>query len=148
MTADEILNTKHKDGTYASLKLSKECAEKLANWCDENNIEHDKSKDLHCTICYSSSPLPAAEVLNCVPVNVTAKIISWEKLGEKATVLLIKSEKIQQIFNLLKKFGASHDYPKFTPHISIDSTKHIDIPKIIPDFDIIFDKIIVAPLSD
>jgi 2'-5' RNA ligase len=148
MTADEILNTKHKEGTYAALKLSKECAEKLANWCDENNIEHDKAKDFHCTICYSKQPVPSAEVLNCLPVSAFAKIDSWENLGPHATVLLITSSKIQQIFDLLKKFCASHDFPKFTPHITINSTKHSTLPEILPNVDIIFDKIVVSPLVD
>ena len=99
MRLTDILD--HQSGTYAQMKLSDASAANLADWCDQNGIVHDPATDFHCTLCYSRTPVPAAEAIAGL-VNITAEVQSWEHLGTTATVLLLKCTRAEQIHQLLR----------------------------------------------
>ena len=144
MRLTDILD--HQSGTYAQMKLSDASAANLADWCDQNGIVHDPATDFHCTLCYSRTPVPAAEAIAGL-VNITAEVQSWEHLGTTATVLLLKCTRAEQIHQLLRDHGASHDWEKYTAHLTVNSQKHMALPDSVPDFDLVFDHITVRPLQ-
>lgn len=145
MTTAELLD-QHTGGTYASMNLSKQSAQQLAQWCEQQGFPHDNPEGFHCTLCYSRVPVPHAVAIQG-PVHITAQSFQWEHLGDSANVLLIKCQKAQEIFDLLKRHGASHDWPKYQPHVTIFGDRHIDLPTQLPDFPLIFDSIVVEPLD-
>jgi 2'-5' RNA ligase len=147
MTANEILD-QHSNGTFVALWLSDESSKKLVEWCDAHQISHQSAEEFHCTLCYSHNPIPQAEELSG-PILVTARIKGWENLGENATVILLESSKLQDLHNLLRKHGASHDYDSYTPHVTINPHSHSNpLPTDLPDFDLTFHKIIVKPIRE
>lgn len=145
MTLTDILD--HQGGTYVKMKLSDASAAKLADWCDQHGITHDPATDFHCTLCYSRTPVPAAEAI-AGPVNITAEVQGWEHLGSTATVLLLDCARAEQIHQLLRDHGASHDWEKFTAHLTVNSLQHLVLPDSVPEFDLVFDHIAVRPLTE
>jgi len=136
----------HSAGTYVMMQLSEASAAKLAGWCDDRGIVHDPATDFHCSLCYSRAPVPAAEAI-AGPVNITAEVLNWEHLGTTATVLLLKCTRAEQIHQLLRGHGASHDWEKYTAHLTVNSQQHVALPDSVPDVDLVFDNIVVTPLQ-
>lgn len=147
MMITELTDPWHPHGTYAMMQLSAGSAERLANWCDQQGIAHDDDSEFHCTLCYSRKPVPQAEAI-AGPVKITATPAAWEHLGDSATVLLLQCNKAQELWSLLQRHGATHDWPSYAPHITINSQQHLPLPTEIPHLTLIFDLIIVRPLED
>jgi hypothetical protein len=147
MTVSEISVHQHQNGTYASLKLTTQTAQQLADWCDQQGIPHDPAEEFHCTLCYSRTPLPQAVAIQ-KSVSIKAKISEWKNLGDHACTVLINCPDAHKIFKLLEKHGASHDWPEYTPHVTVNSTQHLNpLPTVTPDFELEFDHIEVKPLE-
>ena len=146
MTITDLLN-QHQQGTYASMTLSSQSAQQLTRWLDQRGIPHDPPEEFHCTICYSRQPVPQAVAMNG-PISIRARATAWEHLGEKATVLLLDCDRAHDLFDLLKKHGASHDWPTFNPHLTVLKDQHIDLPDQLPDFALTFNRISAQPLED
>ena len=146
MTISDLLQ-KHQNGTYASMLLSAQSAQQLADWLDQRGIPHDQPQEFHCTLCYSRTPVPQAVAMNG-PVNITARAAEWAHLGDNATVLLLDCERAHGIFQLLGKHGASHDWPQYDPHLTVFKDSHIELPNQLPDFPLVFNRIIAQPLDD
>ena len=146
MNLTDILVNQHEQGTYAALLLSQQSQQQLASWCQEQGIEHQPAEEFHCTVCYSRQPVPHAEVLNG-PVDITADITGWQHLGDNATVLTLESRKLQDLHQLLKRHGASHDYPSYLPHVTVNHNQQT-LPAVVPDFALHFNHIMIRPLED
>lgn len=147
--AEAEAEEKHKDGTYASLSVSKTSRDKLHNWLKNHNIEGlVDPKEYHCTVVYSTKPVPEVADIS-VPLPIKAKSIEWKIFGtEKLLVLALKNSKITDLFNKTIKMGAVSDYPSYIPHISVAKDYNKDIPTELPTFLIQFDKFKVGSLDE
>lgn len=141
------LQLDHSAGTYSALQLSAQSQRQLAQWLDQQGVEHDDPAEFHCTLMYSQKPMPQAEAVQG-PISATARVTGWKLLGEKATVLLIRCAVAEKMFNLFAKHGASHSWPTYIAHVTVNSEKHLEsIPARIPTFALHFDWIVVKPIE-
>lgn len=141
------LEQSHQDGTYAALYLSSKSANQLADWLDLNGIEHDDPAEFHCTVLYSKTPFPQAQGI-AGPVGVNASVTEWELLGDHATVLKLLCTKAEQMHSLFMNLGASHDWPRYIPHVTVNSERHLSpLPKQKPNFILHFDRLEVRPIQ-
>lgn len=149
---------KHKDGTYVSLELSKESRDLLDNFVEMNLglTERVDKSTYHITVIYSRTPVPSAENLRDMPSSlpVEAMVTGYEifptKNAGKCLVMRIVCPYTTRLNSELGKQGATSDYPEYKPHMTIayDMTQEIDPHTLaIPQFQLVFDKLNVAPLD-
>ena len=137
-----------KKGTFGALHIIKESRNELHDWLTDHEIPEILDKnDYHCTIVFSTKPVP--EVAD-IPVKfpIKAKVKEWKVLGtDDLLVAVLESNKIVKLFNKTIEMGAKTDYPSFIPHISLAMHYKGQMPKEIPEFEIVFDKFKVGPLD-
>ncbi len=144
----------HKNGTYASLKVSEKSAIKIVEWAKKNKINNVVDAEyLHCTVVFSRKPVPELENWQLI-LPTTVKIKNWrifpqqEKI-EKALVLELDASKIINLHNRIEKdLHATYDFDEFIPHITI-SQKWLSntVPEKLPNFNIELDKFEVSELD-
>ena len=142
-------HSKHANGTYASLILSKDSQDKLNQFMSSQIATGVDPSTYHCTVMYSRVPVPQADyVLAPTPISARAKAyeIFPSKDGKKCLVLLIDSQEANDLHQHLMDLGASYDYPEYKAHITLASD-HDSTDLILPDFDLIFDRFEVTPLD-
>lgn len=149
---------KHKDGTYVSLEMSQESRDLLDNFVEMNLglKERVDKKTYHITVIYSRTPVPSAEQLlhmnTSIPVE--AQPIGYEIFPTKSDgyclVMRIICPYATRINSQLNAAGATSDYPDYKPHITIayDIKEQVNPNSLpVPQFQLIFDKLNVAPLD-
>jgi len=90
--------------------------------------------DLHVTICYSNAPVDWMQTGEPWEENISvpsggARLM--EQFG-KHKVLLFRSSTIEYRHSQFIRYGASHDYPEYQPHISIVKEGGPNIENIEP----------------
>lgn len=125
-------------GTYVSRKVRN--PEILYNFFKDQGVNVVPMNELHCTIAYSRKEflldVDSKDII-IKPEQLKSKL---EPLGDDgAIVLKFESKEMIERFNHCIKKGATYDYPKYQPHISISyNGKDLDLNKIkVPNFDII-----------
>lgn len=119
MKLKEIVETK---GTYIGLKLSEKSKIFLTKLIKDFDIDNPISEDdFHVTLVYSRKPA----VKNIVePDNIyKCKIDTWdvwESQGKKSFIVKLKCQKlIDRHKELIHKYSLTHDFPDYTPHITL-----------------------------
>lgn len=141
----------HDNGTYVSVNLDKASAKKLDSFAATNGIKNPlNADDYHTTIIYSRKGVPEAEGYD-INLPLTAQISGWEIFptqdNKKALVGLINSTELKNHHDALKKMGATHDYPDYSPHITLSYDYDGEVPKNVPDFKVTFNKKTVEGLD-
>ena len=141
----------NEEGIYASYKLTQESAKQLTNWIKETGIKDPvEYDDLHVTTTYSRN------YANIVPskkmIHVKNETYSLDVFGE-ALVLRIDSPDLQNIHDSAIQNGATSDYLKYNPHITLSYNAKINEDIIMtglepPKFDIILSHEEVEPLEE
>lgn len=132
----------HSGGTYASLLLDERSRQELFAHCIELGLENliDPAQ-YHCTLIYSGIPCPdvAHEDFNlpCKAMVIGYKVLGVEKKVLVAELYCPNASSLHDKF--IEKYGATHDYPDYIPHVTIAEDFDGKIPKDIPDFDLEFD---------
>jgi hypothetical protein len=138
----------HMLGTCVMLALSDSSGEQLKSWCREQNIPCIDSLHLHLTILYSRHPMPQLDSMNGNHVHVAAKVQDWIKLGDRCLCLHLDCDLATKFHNSLIKQGGTHDFPGYIAHCTINYDWCVaTLPKLLPSFDLVFDRIIVEPLD-
>lgn len=149
---------KHKDGTYVSLEMSDESRDLLDNFVEMNLglTERVDKKTYHITVIYSRTPVPSAENLNHMSnsLPVEAQVTHYEvfptKNDGKCLVMRLICPYATRLNSALTAAGATSDYDTYKVHMTIayDIKQEID-PNTLPtpQFQLIFDKVNVAPLD-
>jgi hypothetical protein len=138
-------------GTYAAFKLDTHSVEALYEFCKSLGIDNlVQADDYHCTILYSKVHCPdiAHEKM---PLPCTAKAISYEMFGEDEGALVLKVDckaAVQLHKTCIEKYGATHSYDEYVPHITLAYDFSGPLPKQLPDVDIIFTKFIIEDLEN
>lgn len=147
---------RHKDGTYVSMDLSQESRALLDNFVEMNLglTERVDPSTYHITIIYSRSPVPSAEQYDGYGTEQPARVIGYEvfptKNDGKCLVMRLQCPFAELMNKELTAQGATSDYDTYKPHLTIayDITQEIDPATLpIPQFDLVFDKVKVAPLD-
>jgi len=137
----------HPDGTIAMLKLYKDDADKLHNWCNKHQIQCIDKDKLHCTVLYSKQPVEHLVKYNNKLLNVNADIIGWKKLGNALT-LELNCPRANKIHKYMIDQGGTHDFPNYIAHISVSYNWTKDeLPDLIPTININFDKLKVDAID-
>jgi 2'-5' RNA ligase len=150
---------KHKDGTYVALNLSKESRDLLDNFVEMNLglTERVDPSMYHITVIYSRTPVPSAEnyLTGNSPLPVEALATGYEVFPTKndgqCLVMRLACPYATRLNSELGKQGATSDYPEYKPHLTIayDMAQEINPHNlVIPQFQLVFDKLHVAPLDD
>lgn len=139
---DYLFESKYPDGTYACLNLSDDSKEELLAFCAGLDISNlVESKEYHCTLIYSREPCPDI-IKEDFELPCTGLPVGFKILGTDEKVLVLElycpdATRLHELF--MEKYGATHDYPEYIPHITIANKFKGEIPKEIPEFEITFD---------
>ena len=146
-------NMTHPDGTYVSVKLSKDSQKKLDDWTTENKIPNASDpSEYHTTIIYSRKGIPDVKSYD-LSLPITAKLSEWKIFntqdGKKCLVGVVNSNEIKKHHEkIMKKYGGTYDFPEYIPHITVSYDYESDeIPSKIPNFDIVYDDKDLKPLN-
>lgn len=113
--------------------------DEIKAWAKEQGIE-DIADDLHVTITYSRQPLDWIKAGNAnewiqegdgnwtIPEGGPRAV---EPLGGMSAVILFSSSQLCWRHEDIIRAGASHDYPEFTPHISLTKSP-VDLESVEP----------------
>jgi hypothetical protein len=121
MRADDL----HADGTYAELVLDDASREKLNALADRLGITNKiDPAEMHTTVIYSRKPCPGAMSLHgtATPYRGVVKgLKTWPtQKGTNCLVAEIDATAIDQLHQHMRdQYGATHDYPEFTPHVTL-----------------------------
>jgi 2'-5' RNA ligase len=149
---------KHKDGTYVSLEMSEESRQMLDNFVAMNLglDERVDPKTYHITVIYSRTPVPSAEILlhKNTTLPVEAQATGYEvfptKNDGKCLVMRVICPYATRLNSQLAREGATSDYDHYKAHITIayDMTQEVNPDNLpVPQFQMIFDRLNVAPLD-
>ena len=155
MLMKEILEEKRKTkrGTYSGVKPTQETIDQVGKYLKDNKVPTPvKPEKLHITILYSRKYLPnykpAGKIstpYKCKATDFTVWKTSPEDPNEpKTNCLIVKldcPELIKRHKDLMKEHGATFDYDKYEPHITLSyDIGDLDVSKLPkPNFDLEFD---------
>lgn len=147
---DYLFESAHPGGTYSSLLPSVECREELFAALAKLDIPNLVDPDeYHCTLIYSRHP--CEDIANeDFDLPCKAIITGFKILGTDSKVLVLElyCPNAIRLHNLFKaRYGATHDYPEYIPHITIASDFSGELPVELPDIDVDFSGYTVEELS-
>lgn len=121
-------------------------AEEIVNWAKAQGFKTTlPAESMHVTIAYSTTPVvwPYPLLDNLSIIDLEGRTIS--SLGDNgAVVLKFKSKDLTNRWGKILDMGASWDYKKYEPHITISyNASDVDVSKIVP----FTGKIILGPES-
>lgn len=132
----------HPNGTYIALIPDKKTITSLAAWSKAHQIPNPiDPKELHTTLIYSRQGVPDAVNYN-INLPLTVRVIGFDIFDsgdKKCLVALLSSEELERHHLAIRtKYGATHDYDEYHPHITLtyDYTSKSK-PKDIPEFPIV-----------
>lgn len=134
-----------KKGTYAGVRFDHDTKMRIQEYIKKNKIPNPLSPyKMHNTLIYSRKHLPdfkAQGRLDPAWVGEPTKFDVWESqsdedTGEKTKCLILKfecTECVERHNEIMDKHGATHDFDKYYPHITLSyDIGNFDI-KSLPD---------------
>ncbi len=129
------------DASPRSLYVSRKVLNttEIAAWAEEQGIA-DLADDLHVTVAYSRQAFDWIKAGNANDWGTDGKdqlVIpeggprAVEPLGGMSAVILFASSQLAWRHESIVRAGGSHDFPEFTPHISLTKAS-IDLAKVEP----------------
>lgn len=129
-------------GVYVAVKPTVATAQLLNAWAVEAGIQLDE--DLHVTLLYSRKMIqvfPNVDEYQATPVSLMS-------LGDAAVVLKLESTSLVRRHNQLVQQGGTHDFPDYTPHITLKA-KDCSLEGLPPiSFGLLFCDEYSEPLSE
>lgn len=127
MKMSELLELR---GTYVCATFNQASVNILANWCYENDVPKPNVtiSKLHSTILYSRKNVPNVPSLEILAkqIRVSADHLEiWDttsgKFGiSRALILVLHAPEFIKIHEkFIKEKNATHDFPDYTPHITL-----------------------------
>ena len=150
----DLLHENKVQGTYGAVNFSPKSLKNIIAFCERNKIPNIESpEDMHCTVIYSTTPVPDFNPKATIKEYATPKTIEIWDVGTDdepryCLVLRIESEYMHQRFNDAMALGATYDYATYKPHITLsynvghdfklgdinDSVKSIDLIEIVNEY--------------
>lgn len=147
-------------GIYVYCNYTSLCCSLLKDWVESVGIFSPVNAiDYHSTITYSRKYIPNIESVlkNNQPKSWFFKPTRFALLGKdcekniKALVLLIEAPQLINLHNEIIKLGATHDFPDYTPHITLtyNAPANYDFSKLtIPNITMTVKSIFFEPLNE
>lgn len=143
----------HPNGTYAEVTPTPKSLRAIEKLISQLNIKvPTPSNEIHCTVTYSRKPCPGlADYKPQLPVS--ARVQGFRvfplRTGGNCLVLELNSPGIVDLHEYARSLGCSHDYPEYTPHVTLTYAWPSDK---VPDTDVsgislAFDRFEVKPLN-
>lgn len=146
---------------YISLKYNNETQNKLRRWAVWNGFDLTKtfkggeqpeeSFDFHTTIFYTTTRhvLPTG-VIEVKPKSVRATGFKMLGKEEDVPVLSLGLDTIGPIRKHYEEMGLKDEWPYYQPHVSLSYAKQnpSPVPMELPQFDLVFDAIVVKDILD
>jgi hypothetical protein len=145
----KIQENAHASGTIVKLRLSPHSAQQLREWCQQQNVECMDPEHLHMTVLFSHRPMPMLTSLHETNTRISAQVESWKQLGETALTLKLHAPHAVKLHEQIVKLGATHSWPDFIPHTSVNYVWHkeIPLPAHCPKITLLFDQIQVEAID-
>jgi hypothetical protein len=147
LTESEKDNLGHDHGTIARTDLNPISAQILYKWCTDRNIECIRPENLHCTLLYSSQPVPHLSELHGYEIETDATITEWAILGSSALVLMLDCPVAKKAHEFMLSRGGTHDYKEFLPHLTINYNWNKPLPTELPNMRLKFNTIHVMGID-
>jgi len=143
----------HPNGTYAELVPSSKSLRVIGKIINQLSISNPTpTQELHCTLVYSRKPSPG--LVDFQPdFPVKAQIVGFKifptQAGTNCLVLELDSAEIQELHKYARSLGCTHDYPEYTPHVTLTYSWPSDqLPSMdLNGTSLIFDHWHVKPLD-
>jgi hypothetical protein len=120
-------------GTYVGAKIDEDSTFELVRLQKSLRLNNPlEPKDFHTTILYSRKNIDVPVVEGSF-ASIGYYVDTWEtKSGESVVVLKLRSERLTQRHEDLISIGGTHDYPDYSPHITLSyndtvTPMHVDI---------------------
>ena len=144
----------HPNGTYVAAKLTKASQKMLDHYVTEAKIPHAADpQQYHSTIIYSRKSIPEVKDYK-IKLPLKAKIKEWKLFDNnnsrsgKCLVAIIDSPELEKAHKEIReKYGATHDYPDYHPHVTVSYDYPGPLPKVIPNIELEYGKIDIEPLD-
>lgn len=144
----------HPEGTYIAAQLSPDSQLLLDKYVSNMNIPNAADPNqYHSTVIYSRKGVPEAKGYK-FKLPFKAKIKEWKlfdtKFGEsgKCLVAIMDSPELQKAHKEIRdKYGATHDYPDYHPHVTISYDYPNELPSEVPTLELEYDDIELKPLN-
>ncbi len=144
----------HPDGTYIAAELSPDSQKLLDTYVTGMNVPNAADPNqYHSTVIYSRKGVPEAREYH-FELPFKAKIKEWKlfdtKFGEsgKCLVAIMDSPELEKAHKEIRdKYGATHDYPDYHPHVTISYDYPDELPTEVPDMELEYDYVDIKPLN-
>lgn len=103
----------YQTGTYVAVRPTSSTLKLLQDWADQNLLQLDP--DLHVTVLYSRKIIS----VYLSPDEFFGAPLSLSALGDCDIVLKLESKSLSKRHDELIAQGGTHDYPTYTPHITL-----------------------------
>ncbi len=150
LPVDYLFENYQPGGTYCSILPSNESKEALLNFCAGLGIDNLVDADeYHCSIICSDEPCPdVAKAEFGLPFEAIMK--GFQVFGEESKVLVIEllcpdAKTLHD--NFIEKFGATHKFPEYVPHITIAKDFTGELPEDMFDGTITFNGQTISELK-
>lgn len=142
----------HPNGTYVSVELEAASKKELDKWVTDNKIPNAADPDqYHTTVIYSRKGVPDVKNYD-LNLPIEAHISGWKifptQNGKKCLVAIIDSPELEKHHKTIRsKFGATHDYPDYHPHVTVSYDYTGSAPDTTPKMKLLFSKAEIKPLD-
>lgn len=107
-------------GLYVAAKFSETTLDEIENLQRELKIPNPVPRHkIHSTICYSRVNIPYVCSSGSFEVASSGKLETWDTKDGKVLVLKLDSDYLKFRHNYARALGATHDFPDYTPHITL-----------------------------
>lgn len=107
--------------------------------------------NFHTTIMYSENESSLGNIRKKL-FPISARAIDLKYLGSMNNIpaLIVNSPKISRLNWKYRIMGLVSSYPIFMPHISVsyDPNSPVYTQKVLPDFDLVYDMLVIEDLTD
>lgn len=107
-------------GLYVAAKFSESTLDEIENLQRELKIPNPVPRHkIHSTICYSRVDIPYVCSSGSFEVATSGELETWDTSDGKVLVLKLNSDYLTFRHNYARALGATHDFPDYTPHITL-----------------------------
>jgi hypothetical protein len=107
-------------GLYVAAKFSESTLDEIEDLQRELKIPNPVPRHkIHSTICYSRVDVPYVCSTGSFEVATSGELETWDTQDGKVLVLKLDSDYLKFRHNYARALGATHDFPDYTPHITL-----------------------------
>lgn len=107
-------------GLYVAAKFSDLTLDKIEELQRDLKVPNPVPRHkIHSTICYSRVNIPYVTASGSFEVASSGRLEVWDTQDGRVLVLVLDSDYLTFRHNYARAIGATHDFPDYTPHITL-----------------------------